>query len=183
MKAGLLAIAAGLMLLGGAQAQADQTVVCQSMNYQQAACRFNARGGARVTLSQQLSNGRGACIEGQTYSYDSNTIYVSGGCRAVFTVSEFGGGGNGGGWPGGGHGGGWPGGGHGGGHDRVICESINYSANSCYVGRIRSVYLDQQLSTPSHHGGSCQQGRDWSYDNNTIYVNRGCRAVFAVERD
>ncbi|MGZ3710133.1 MAG: DUF3011 domain-containing protein [Bdellovibrionota bacterium] len=95
-----------------------------------------------------------------------------------------------------GGGGGFPGNnpGHGGGNDHgggggwpgnpgqparpaiVSCGSGNYQMNRCFVrGRIFRAELARQYSR-----AGCIQGRTWGYDSQSIWVNRGCQADFAV---
>lgn len=76
-----------------------------------------------------------------------------------------------------GHGGpGWPG--NPGRPAQVIvnCSSGNYRFERCFVrGRIFNVNLYRQYSN-----ASCQLGRSWGYDGNSIWVDRGCKADFVV---
>jgi hypothetical protein len=39
-----------------------------------------------VTLSRQLSDS--GCVQGKTWGYDANGIWVSNGCRAEFTLGR-----------------------------------------------------------------------------------------------
>lgn len=63
-------------------------IVCESANYNPAFCRvgFAAR---RVTLIQQYSTGRGACIEGRTFYPSGDGVQVTNGCRGKFGVYEY----------------------------------------------------------------------------------------------
>ncbi|WP_199554860.1 DUF3011 domain-containing protein [Sandaracinobacteroides hominis] len=61
-----------------APALAD-TITCES-DGRERYCAANTRGG--VYLSNQLS--RNGCYQGDTWGYDGNGIWVSGGCRAEF---------------------------------------------------------------------------------------------------
>ena len=82
------------------------------------------------------------------------------GCRAQFSYGRDDGGG----------GGNWnrPG--------ELTCESIGYRYRYCNADTDGRVSLVRELST----GNLCQQGRGWGYDNNGIWVDRGCRGVFRV---
>jgi hypothetical protein len=58
----------------------------------------------------------------------------------------------------------------------VDCGSHNYQYRACPTGlRIQNVVLLRQLST-----ASCQQGYTWGYNNNVVWVDRGCRGIFRV---
>ncbi|MEA5512222.1 DUF3011 domain-containing protein [Crocosphaera sp. UHCC 0190] len=61
---------------------AQQTVTCESYKYRYQFCRVNTRGGVR--LVRQLSNTR--CVQGETWDYDRDGIWVDKGCNAEFSV-------------------------------------------------------------------------------------------------
>lgn len=156
------ASAAMATLFSGALAAQGMIVTCESQNYLLAECAVS---NGPVVIARQLSSPPGDCIEGRTWGFDprSNTIWVSGGCRAEFRVGD----------------------------DpyarprpvpppatTVICESQNYRDAECAVPG-GPVALIRQLSTPP---GDCIEGRTWGFDgyNNRIWVNSGCRAEFRV---
>ena len=58
----------------------------------------------------------------------------------------------------------------------VRCESRNYRHTYCPVDTYGSVTLRRELSYRS-----CAYGRGWGYDHRGIWVDRGCRAEFAVD--
>ncbi|MEP6634081.1 MAG: DUF3011 domain-containing protein [Luteimonas sp.] len=58
---------------------------CESSDHRVQECRASARGGVR--LVRQLSDTR--CIEGRTWGYSRDRIWVSNGCRAVFQVDGY----------------------------------------------------------------------------------------------
>ena len=143
-------------------------VTCESQNYQYRRCQVPTRGYAQ--LIEQLGNNR--CVEGQTWGYDRNSIWVDRGCRARFAY----GGSYNPGYPGGG-GGYYPpptgGGGWGGNYAGTInCDSKNYQYKRC------SVYTNGRVDLLDTNGGTCRQGYSWGYDANSIWVNNGCRAQF-----
>lgn len=72
-----------------APALAD-SITCESLDGRERYCGANTRGG--VYLSTQLSS-RG-CFQGDTWGYDRNGIWVTGGCRAVFQTGGSWGGNN-----------------------------------------------------------------------------------------
>jgi hypothetical protein len=131
-------------------------VVCESDDGKRRDCPANTRGG--VAVVQQLS--RSSCIQGRTWGFTRNSIWVDEGCRAEFAVG-------------------------GGRRDRgrpierldelVTCESVNEDRRECGADTRSGVQLVRQLS-----GSSCRFGRDWGYDRTGIWVDNGCRAEFAV---
>ena len=64
-----------------------QVIRCESNDGRTRECSTN---GGRVVLERQHS--RTACIEGRTWGYGRNGIWVSQGCRADFRVVGYGGG-------------------------------------------------------------------------------------------
>jgi hypothetical protein len=58
----------------------------------------------------------------------------------------------------------------------VRCESRDYRYSYCPV----STYGDVQLRHERSYG-ACHYGRSWGYDHRGIWVDRGCRADFAVD--
>ncbi len=201
----VVATAVGLLatIASTQEANAQYRVECSSRNYQPQRCPLQGYA-SNIVLVQQLSTGRGRCIQNQTWGWDSYGLWVTNGCRAIFAVYQGGGGYPGGpGYPGGGGypghgpggpghgpggpggyppgGGGYPpgGGGYPGGYGGVVtCSSEGYRYNRCYVnGYIRGVQMQRQLSNLM---GQCIQGRTWGFDANSIWVDRGCRAEFRV---
>ncbi len=154
---------------GGGYQGRPQTIRCASQDYARQRCRVDTRGG--VTLVQQES--KSACVQGSTWGYDPDGIWVRNGCAGVFAVGRRGpgyGGGN-----GGGYGGGFPpaqvpGAGYG----RVIaCSSINYQPARCAVDVYNGARLVQDIS------GSCNR-RNWGWDRGGVWVANGCRGRFEV---
>lgn len=64
------------------------------------------------------------------------------------------------------------------GRGRIICESRNRNFNECRVRTDNNVRLVRQLSRDE-----CRRNRSWGFDNNRIWVDRGCRAEFEFGRD
>lgn len=58
----------------------------------------------------------------------------------------------------------------------VRCESRDYRYRYCSVPTYGDVTLRHELS-----GSACRFGRSWGYDHRGIWVDRGCRAEFAVD--
>lgn len=134
-----------------------QTVRCESDNNQTRHCDVDTRGG--VYLGRRLSDT--ACIQGRNWGYDNRGVWVSGGCRAEFTIG------------GGGYGSGY---GSGAGVGQVVrCESLDGRSRHCNAIVQRGVQLLRTLS-----GSPCIEGRSWGWDRNGIWVDGGCRAEFSV---
>jgi len=66
-----------------APALAEQ-ITCESRGDRTEACG-TVQPGSTVRLQQQISNS--PCVEGRTWGSDNASIWVSGGCRAVFDVT------------------------------------------------------------------------------------------------
>lgn len=61
------------------------TVTCESMNYRDHECPVPD---GPVALVRQLSTPPSDCIEGQTWGFNNNAIWVRNGCRAEFRVAH-----------------------------------------------------------------------------------------------
>jgi len=61
----------------------------------------------------------------------------------------------------------------------ISCDSISYRYQYCPVQTQGRVIMVHENST----GNLCRQGRGWGYDDNGIWVDRGCRANFSYGRD
>jgi hypothetical protein len=131
-----------------------RTFRCESRDERTQRCSASTRGG--VSLVRQLSDS--PCIEGRSWGYDGNGVWVSNGCRGEFRSGT-------------GSGGGWSGGGG----QTVRCESKDDRGRRCDVPVRRGVQLIRQLSDTR-----CVQGENWGWDAGGIWVSRGCRAEFQV---
>ncbi len=103
-------------------------------------------------LVRQMAGSR--CIEGSTWGHRPGMIWVSRGCRGQFieTVSEpivFEG-------------------------RTVTCESRNRRRRDCHTDFRGPVVLVEQLSRDA-----CDEGRTWGQTRDGVWVDRGCRAIFA----
>jgi hypothetical protein len=146
----------------GQQSPYGSTFRCESEDHRIRRCNVDTRSGAR--LVRQMSDA--PCVQGRTWGYDRDGVWVSGGCRGEFTLG------------GGGYGyGGYDGDRYGYGDSRVVrCESQDERRNTCGLPfRARSVTLRRQLSDTR-----CQQGYNWGWSADRIWVDRGCRAEFVV---
>jgi hypothetical protein len=143
---------------GGPSPSPGGTVTCASNDGRRNYCPANTSRG--VQLVNQRSGS--ACIQGQTWGYDNRSIWVDRGCRADFRLASGG--------PGFGPGG--PGGRPPSGVT-ITCSSNDGRRNYCPANTSRGVQLTTQRS-----GSPCTQGQTWGYDNQRIWVDRGCRADF-----
>ncbi|MGI8989060.1 MAG: DUF3011 domain-containing protein, partial [Bryobacteraceae bacterium] len=57
----------------------------------------------------------------------------------------------------------------------VTCNSDDGKRHYCNADTRGGVQLSRQIS-----GSACDQGSTWGFDNNGIWVDRGCRASFTV---
>ncbi|RDS86050.1 DUF3011 domain-containing protein [Dyella psychrodurans] len=137
---------------------ARPTVYCASNDNRFARCQVPWRD---AQLMQQMSQTR--CVRDQTWGFDRGSIWVDRGCRGQFADAR----------------GGW------GDHPRgpqvlrIRCESSGGNYRFCPVGLRRDdvVRIDRQLSS-----ARCRQDDGWGWRPDGIWVNRGCRADFIVER-
>jgi hypothetical protein len=131
-------------------------VVCESQDGKRARCNTSTSDG--VAVVRQFS--RSSCIQGRSWGYDADGIWVDEGCRAEFVVGA---------------------------HrfdpgyrverlDRlVMCESRDGKPQRCEADTGGGVQVVRQISnTP------CRFGEQWGYDDGGIWVAGGCRAEFAV---
>jgi hypothetical protein len=142
-------------------------VRCESIDERTRYCTADIRG--RVRLVDQLS--RSQCIEGRTWGWDRQGIWVSQGCRAEFEIEyayddryydrdrdyydrnrrEYG-------------------------QGRVFrCESNDSRTNYCDVDTRYGVRLLTQ-----HSRAACIEGRTWCWNSRGVWVTDGCRAQFQV---
>lgn len=151
---------------------AAQEVRCESTDGRYRQCGTNLYGNPQVL--RQLSGTR--CVQGTNWGLRDGSLWVNGGCRAVFRID----GNSGGYYDGGYNSGGYNGGGYNNGgydNDSVTCESKNGRYTTCAWDRNRGVpRLLQTLSD-----SPCTQGSTWGYSNRDgLWVNRGCRGRFGV---
>jgi hypothetical protein len=189
-----------LVALAASAAMAQGTIYCASDDMRRHYCAVDTRGG--VNLARQRSDA--SCIAGRTWGYDGRGIWVDRGCRADFYLNSnnaggygpynngrggpyyggnsgpyYGNGGYGnGGYSNGGYGnGGYSNGGYGnyGGASRITCSSDDMRRHYCSANTSGGVQLIRQ-----HSQAACIEGRTWGYNRSGVWVDRGCRAEFAV---
>lgn len=146
------------------------SIRCESNDGRTREC---ATGGGRVVLERQISNS--PCIEGRTWGYSRDGIWVGQGCRADFRIVGYGGGNNGGNYGdnyGGNYGGNY--GSNGYGNDQLVrCESNDGRNRTCPMDTRGGVQLVRKLSK-----AGCIEGRNWGYNRSGVWVTDGCRADF-----
>ena len=106
----------------------------------------------RITLSRQISGS--PCIQNQTWGVDNRGLWVDQGCRAEFTFTAQ--------------------------PQNITCSSDDGRRNWCSISGYNpnSVVLSRQIS-----GSPCIQNQTWGVDRNRgLWVDRGCRAEFQVNR-
>ena len=126
----------------------DTRVRCESQGKMHQ-CGFAGNG--TVTLMRQLS--KSACVQGKSWGYSGDTIWVDRGCRADFLVTPISAS--------------IP-------TTALICESQG-SRHNCSADTRFGVRISRQLSK---HG--CMEGKDWGYTSNGVWVDKGCRAEFII---
>jgi hypothetical protein len=131
-------------------------LTCESSSGGRVFCEADARNGAQ--LVRQL--GDVPCRLNASWGFDQRGIWVDRGCRGVFAVGSRDV-----------SAGSMP-------EQRITCSSINGGRVFCEAdmrgGRIDMV---RQIS-----GSPCREGQTWGYDRRGIWVDRGCRAEFAIHR-
>jgi hypothetical protein len=125
---------------------------CESQGNQYEFCRISTRGDVR--LRRQLS--KDPCVAGRTWGFQRDGVWVADGCRAEFEVGYYNAS--------------WENG-----QRLVTCESEDNDYRRCRTWTYGEVRVARNLSQRR-----CRQGTNWGYDNNGIWVDDGCRAVFAV---
>ena len=134
------------------------TLRCESKSNRYKSCKANT--GNRVELTRVIA---GNCLQGRDWGYDSNQIWVANNCRADFGYGYAG-------YPGYPGGGTYPGGDYAG---SLVCESRNRNYQQCAVRTDGRVALVRRIS------GTCNEGNQWGYDSDRIWVTNNCRAEFA----
>jgi hypothetical protein len=135
---------------------AASIVTCESRNYQQQFCPTGEIAGATLVLQRS----RAACIQGQTWGFQRNGIWVTGGCEGDFQVQSAvyatppsapirpG---------------------------TVVCESRNYQQQFCATGPIGRAQLVRQFSQ-----AACIEGQTWGVARDGIWVTGGCEGEFEI---
>jgi hypothetical protein len=133
-------------------------VTCASDDGRRHLCPVDTRGGVQMVNQRSGS----PCVQGSTWGYNHRGIWVDRGCRADFVLGRFG--------PPVGPPMRPP-------MNMITCSSNNGGRNFCGADTRGGVRLMNQRS-----GSPCIQGRTWGYDRRGVWVDRGCRADFALGR-
>ena len=137
---------------GWQSGNSGSVVRCESRGNEYNFCNARTRGDVRV--KRQLS--KDPCVAGRTWGFEGDGIWVTSGCRADFEVGYYNAS--------------WENG-----QRQVACESEDGQYRRCRTWTYGEVRLVRQLSNTR-----CLRNQNWGYDNNGIWVNDGCRGVFAV---
>lgn len=137
-----------------------ESVRCNSDDGRRHYCNIDVRGGIR--LVNQISGT--PCVQGATWGYDSEGVWVDHGCRADFATGA------------GDRQNGYNNQGYNAGYGGTIrCSSDDGDRHYCSANTSAGVTLIRQIS-----GSACEQGRTWGVDRRGIWVDRGCRAEFQL---
>lgn len=187
IRTGLMGVLAGLVVgavsLAGpaAHAQGRDVIRCGSDDGRFNRCQVPWRD---AELIRQESNS--PCTRGQSWGVDRGGLWVDRGCRGQFVEMGRGGGyrppDGGGYYPPPGYrppDSGWRPGPDWDREIRFSCESNDKRYQFCQVdvgghGRVR--LLRQMSGTP------CEEGYSWGWNRAGVWVNRGCRGLFSVDR-
>jgi hypothetical protein len=180
----IMAAAAAMPAAAGPQyyGASGGTIRCESNDGGSREC---ATGGGRVVMARQISNS--ACIEGRSWGYSRNGIWVSQGCRADFRLvaddryqsGEYSGNDN----------GSYRGNygdddsdndyrnsnnGYGNSNNQEVrCESTDGRTRACPMDTRGGVQLVRKRSS-----SACIEGRSWGSNRGGVWVTDGCRADF-----
>lgn len=161
----------------------DSVIRCESRDNRTERCAVG--GGGDIRLVRQLSGS--PCVRGRNWGTDSRGVWVSGGCRAEFSVGgynnydddrygyddddddddHYGGGyGN-----GNAYGNGYGYGNNNNSEATFRCESTNGRTERC-ASSGRAEFIRQLSNTP------CVRGQSWGTDSRGVWVSNGCRGLF-----
>ena len=153
------AATAVLALCAVSSAASAQEFSCRSRNFQYQFCSTPGEV-VRGYLVRQES--QSSCIQGRTWGWSSNGVWVSNGCSGRFRVDTF--------QP-------VPPPPSWGGGERMSCDSRDFRYEFCAVpARVYSVDLVRQKSNTA-----CVIGRTWGWREDGVWVNNGCQAEFRVQ--
>jgi len=150
----VVAVLGAALLLASPGTASAARISCESRDYHRNYCPTGSIASAWLVLQTS----RSACIQGQSWGYDGNGIWVTRGCSGEFDYR----------WtreprPG-------PGG-------QIVCESQNYRQQFCPSDRrIARAWLVEQRSR-----SACIQGSTWGYQDRGIWVSSGCSGRFAID--
>lgn len=128
---------------------------CASDDFYRHFCSINTYGGVQIVRQRSES----ACIYGRTWGVAGDSIWVDRGCRADFAVGA----------------GDYGYDGSSRGVRTFYCSSDDFNYHGCRVDTYGGVRLIRQRSE-----SPCVYGQTWGFDQRGVWVDRGCRADFAV---
>ncbi len=139
-----------LTALSPALPASEALIECASVEMRPRFCPTPVSGAVR--LQQQLSES--PCVEGQSWGYNGEGVWVKHGCRARFAVIE-------------------P-------HqsNSIVCSSVEGKYRYCGIYTGGYARLAEQFSKRS-----CIEGQSWGFDGHGVWVDQGCRARFLVGSD
>jgi hypothetical protein len=138
-----------------------QTITCGTGRKARQNCAADTSYG--VYMNRQLSSDN--CTYNRDWGYDQNGIWAQNGCRAEFVTGDANTYGNLGGMSSARY------------TSLVVCESQNGKRHTCSADTRYGVDVYRQLSK-----AECVFNSTWGYDSRGIWVDRGCRAEFALDR-
>lgn len=147
----------------------SERVRCESRNHRYESCPVQWRDAQLVRQTSDTP-----CRKGSNWGVDRRGIWVDRGCAGEFVEAGRGGGH---GRPGGP--GGWNPGADWDRDIRFTCQSRDRRYNFCSVdtGQGSQVRIERQTSETA-----CIEGRTWGWNRAGVWVDRGCSAVFVVQR-
>jgi hypothetical protein len=130
-------------------------VTCSSEDGRRHYCNAETRAGVAIVRQRSGS----PCTQNYSWGFDDRGIWVDHGCRADFALEA------------------------GPAYDddsvdappTITCSSDDGGRNFCDADTRRGVRILRQIS-----GSPCAEGQTWGYDGRGIWVDRGCRAEFAL---
>ena len=132
------------------------TLYCASDDFYRHFCPLNAYSGVQIIRQRSEA----ACIYGRTWGVAGDSIWVDRGCRADFAVGP----------------GDYT---YDPGFSRSVrtfyCSSDDFNFRGCRANTFGGVRLIRQRSE-----APCVFGQTWGFDERGVWVDRGCRADFAV---
>jgi hypothetical protein len=128
---------------------------CASNDFYRHFCPINTYGGVEIVRQKSEAS----CIYGRTWGVAGDSIWVDRGCRADFAI---------------GAGDYRRDDGYRGGRT-FYCASDDFNVHGCRVNTYGGVQLIRQRSE-----APCVYGQTWGFDDRGVWVDRGCRADFAV---
>lgn len=142
-------------VLSAAPGPRTYKLYCASDDFYRHFCPLNSYGGVEIIRQKSEAS----CIYGRTWGVVNGSIWVDRGCRADFAV---------------GAGDSYRDDGYRSGRT-FYCASDDFNVHGCRINTYGGVRLIRQRSE-----APCVYGQTWGFDDRGVWVDRGCRADFAV---